>query len=77
MELWEEPWPASVPNGDILIHAGNFTMFSKSASAILDFNEWLGDAYDLECWCFDERGRRSKFRVRHAPGVALILAVVS
>ena len=52
-------------------------MFSKSASALLDFNECLGDAYDLECWCFDERGRRSKFRVRHAPGVALILAVVS
>jgi hypothetical protein len=33
----------SVPSGDILIHAGDFTMFSKSASAILDFNEWLGD----------------------------------
>jgi hypothetical protein len=32
-----------VPNGDILIHAGDFTMFSKSGSAILDFNEWLGD----------------------------------
>jgi predicted phosphohydrolase len=32
-----------VPNGDILIHAGDFTMFSKSAVAILDFNEWLGD----------------------------------
>jgi predicted phosphohydrolase len=31
-----------VPAGDILIHAGDFTMFSKSASAILDFNEWLG-----------------------------------
>jgi hypothetical protein len=30
-----------VPNGDILIHAGDFTMFSKSAAAILDFNEWL------------------------------------
>lgn len=32
-----------VPQGDILIHAGDFTMFSKSASAILDFNEWLGE----------------------------------
>lgn len=32
-----------VPDGDILIHAGDFTMFSKSASAILDFNEWLGE----------------------------------
>ena len=30
-----------VPSGDILIHAGDFTMFSKSAAAILDFNEWL------------------------------------
>jgi predicted phosphohydrolase len=32
-----------VPNGDILIHAGDFTMFSKSAAAILDFNDWLGE----------------------------------
>jgi Icc-related predicted phosphoesterase len=32
-----------VPGGDILIHAGDFTMFSKSAVAILDFNEWLGE----------------------------------
>jgi predicted phosphohydrolase len=32
-----------VPHGDILIHAGDFTMLSKSASAILDFNEWLGE----------------------------------
>jgi Icc-related predicted phosphoesterase len=32
-----------VPNGDILIHAGDFTLFSKSAAAILDFNEWLGE----------------------------------
>ena len=32
-----------VPNADILIHAGDFTMFSKSASAILDFDEWLCD----------------------------------
>jgi Icc-related predicted phosphoesterase len=31
-----------VPNGDILLHAGDFTMFSRSARAILDFNEWLG-----------------------------------
>ena len=31
-----------VPSGDLLIHAGDFTMFSKSASAILDFDEWLG-----------------------------------
>ena len=32
-----------VPNGDILIHAGDFTMFSKKAAAILDFNDWLGE----------------------------------
>jgi hypothetical protein len=32
-----------VPNGDILIHAGDFTLFSKSAAAIRDFNDWLGE----------------------------------
>jgi Icc-related predicted phosphoesterase len=32
-----------VPAGDLLIHAGDFTMFSKSTAAILDFNEWLGE----------------------------------
>jgi predicted phosphohydrolase len=32
-----------VPDGDILIHAGDFTMFSKSMSAIADFNTWLGE----------------------------------
>ena len=32
-----------VPHGDLLIYAGDFTMFSKSAAAILDFNEWLGE----------------------------------
>lgn len=31
-----------MPFGDILIHAGDFTLFSKSAAAIEDFNEWLG-----------------------------------
>jgi Icc-related predicted phosphoesterase len=31
-----------VPDGDILIHAGDFTMFSESIEAILDFNDWLG-----------------------------------
>ena len=30
-----------VPPGDILIHAGDFTMNSKSAEKLLDFNEWL------------------------------------
>ena len=32
-----------VPSGDILICVGDFTMFSKSLSAIEDFNEWLGE----------------------------------
>jgi Icc-related predicted phosphoesterase len=32
-----------VPDGDILIHAGDFSFFSKSLKAILDFNEWLGE----------------------------------
>ena len=32
-----------IPPGDLLIHAGDFTMFSKSAAAISDFNEWLGE----------------------------------
>jgi Icc-related predicted phosphoesterase len=32
-----------VPDGDILIHAGDFTMFSQSMKAIIDFNEWLGE----------------------------------
>src|ERR1700722_526214 len=32
-----------VPDGDILIHAGDFTMFSKSMNAIVDFNDWLGE----------------------------------
>ena len=32
-----------LPGCDLLIHAGDFTMFSKSAAAILDFNEWLGE----------------------------------
>jgi hypothetical protein len=32
-----------VPDGDILIHSGDFTMFSKSMNAIVDFNQWLGE----------------------------------
>jgi len=31
------------PPGDIFIHAGDFTMFSKSMEAIEDFNDWLGE----------------------------------
>lgn len=30
-----------VPPGDVLIHAGDFTMFSRSEHAIRDFNAWL------------------------------------
>jgi hypothetical protein len=32
-----------VPDGDVLIHAGDFTMFSKSMRAVVDFNDWLGE----------------------------------
>ena len=32
-----------VPAGSLLIFTGDFTMFSKSKSAIEDFNEWLGE----------------------------------
>jgi Icc-related predicted phosphoesterase len=32
-----------VPAGDILIHAGDFTMFSKNLEEIVDFNNWLGE----------------------------------
>lgn len=32
-----------VPGGDILLHAGDFSMFSKSLAAIEDFNDWLGE----------------------------------
>jgi len=32
-----------VPDGDILVHAGDFTMFSRNVSAIADFNTWLGE----------------------------------
>jgi Icc-related predicted phosphoesterase len=32
-----------IPAGDILICVGDFTMFSRSLSAIEDFNEWLGE----------------------------------
>ena len=32
-----------VPPGDLFIHAGDFTMDSRSADALIDFNEWLGE----------------------------------
>jgi Icc-related predicted phosphoesterase len=31
-----------VPGGDLLIHAGDFTFYSKPPSVISDFNNWLG-----------------------------------
>lgn len=31
-----------VPSGDLLIHAGDFTFYSKPPSIISDFNAWLG-----------------------------------
>lgn len=33
----------ALPAGDILVCAGDFTMFSKSLRAIQDFDEWLGE----------------------------------
>jgi len=32
-----------VPIGDLLIHVGDFTIFSKTQTEIVDFNAWLGD----------------------------------
>jgi Icc-related predicted phosphoesterase len=32
-----------LPDGEIFIHAGDLTMFSRSHAAILDFNDWLGE----------------------------------
>ena len=31
-----------VPSGDLLIHAGDFTFFSRPPSIVSDFNAWLG-----------------------------------
>jgi Trk K+ transport system NAD-binding subunit len=31
-----------VPDGDVLIHAGDFAFFNGSTFAIRDFNAWLG-----------------------------------
>lgn len=30
-----------VPDGDILIHAGDFTLFNQSRDSVRDFNDWL------------------------------------
>ncbi len=32
----------AVPGGDLLIHAGDFTFYSKPPSIVFDFNAWLG-----------------------------------
>jgi hypothetical protein len=32
-----------VPDGDLLIHAGDITFFSRRPSVLADFNEWLGE----------------------------------
>jgi Icc-related predicted phosphoesterase len=34
---------ATVPPGDMLLYAGDFTFFSKRRSMIDDFNDWLGE----------------------------------
>ena len=31
-----------VPSGDLLVHAGDFTFYSKPPSIVSDFNDWLG-----------------------------------
>jgi Icc-related predicted phosphoesterase len=33
----------TVPSGDLLIHAGDFTFWGRSTRAIKDFNAWLGE----------------------------------
>jgi 3',5'-cyclic AMP phosphodiesterase CpdA len=30
-----------VPDGDILIHAGDLTLFNRSRDSVRDFNRWL------------------------------------
>jgi len=32
-----------VPDADVFIHCGDFTMFSRSVRAIREFNDWLGE----------------------------------
>jgi Icc-related predicted phosphoesterase len=32
-----------MPHGDLLLCSGDFTMFSRSLRAIVDFNDWLGE----------------------------------
>jgi len=55
-----------VPNGDLLIHAGDFTCYSKPPSIISGFNAWLGSlphrhkiltCGDHEFWLEEPRNR--------------------
>jgi len=32
-----------VPDGDVLVHSGDFTLFNRSLRAIQDFDAWLGE----------------------------------
>ncbi len=32
-----------MPDGDILLHAGDFTMFCKDVGGLREFNQWLGE----------------------------------
>ena len=34
--------PPSIPDGDVLLHAGDFTMYG-SPEDVYNFNEWLGE----------------------------------
>lgn len=34
-----------IPPCDLLVHAGDWTFFSKSSEQISDFNDWLGEQY--------------------------------
>jgi hypothetical protein len=37
----EQHGKVDVPDGDLLIHAGDFTYFNRSASSVRNFNDWL------------------------------------
>ncbi len=32
-----------LPNGDLLVHAGDFTLYATQPCRLFDFNEWLGE----------------------------------
>ena len=35
----------SVPDGDVLVHAGDFTAFGDRPKEVVDFNQWLGEQH--------------------------------